>query len=118
MAFVVSLAGHRGRSGRVCMSADQNGKDAPILLRAARGELVERPPVWLMRQAGRYMKAFREYSEKYSFRHRSETPEIGTKTRKIVALQRFLLTFFLFSDAPRPTGIFTNQGGWIPFLSC
>ncbi|KAJ8902853.1 hypothetical protein NDN08_006173 [Rhodosorus marinus] len=77
MAFVVSLGAHPGRSGRVCMSADQNGKDAPILLRAARGELVERPPVWLMRQAGRYMEAFREYSDKYSFRHRSETPEIA-----------------------------------------
>ena len=49
----------------------------PILLRAARGEEVERPPVWLMRQAGRYMAEFRAYSEKYPFRHRSETPEIA-----------------------------------------
>jgi len=35
--------------------------------------------VWLMRQAGRYMKAFRAYSEKYPFRMRSETPEIATE---------------------------------------
>jgi uroporphyrinogen decarboxylase len=50
---------------------------APLLLRAARGEAVERTPVWLMRQAGRYMAAFREYSDKYAFRVRSETPEIA-----------------------------------------
>lgn len=30
-----------------------------------------------MRQAGRYMAAFREYSEKYPFRQRSETPSIA-----------------------------------------
>eukprot|EP01024_Parvocaulis_polyphysoides_P026658 TRINITY_DN2425_c1_g1_i7.p1 TRINITY_DN2425_c1_g1~~TRINITY_DN2425_c1_g1_i7.p1 ORF type:complete len:381 (+),score=32.05 TRINITY_DN2425_c1_g1_i7:110-1144(+) len=49
----------------------------PLLLRAARGEAVERSPVWLMRQAGRYMAQFREYSTKYPFRQRSETPEIA-----------------------------------------
>jgi len=39
-----------------------------ILLRAARGEVTERTPVWLMRQAGRYMASFREYSTKIGFR--------------------------------------------------
>ena len=41
------------------------------------GEAVDRTPVWLMRQAGRYMADFRKYSEKYPFRQRSETPEIA-----------------------------------------
>ena len=59
-------------AGAVRASADE-----PILLRAARGEQTERPPVWLMRQAGRYMAEFREYSNKYGFRHRSETAEIA-----------------------------------------
>ncbi|KAA8497188.1 Uroporphyrinogen decarboxylase [Porphyridium purpureum] len=54
--------------------AEGQGK---ILLDCARGNQVSRPPVWLMRQAGRYMSAFREYSDKYPFRQRSETPEIA-----------------------------------------
>lgn len=51
--------------------------DADLLIRTLRGEEVERTPVWLMRQAGRYMADFRKYSEKYPFRQRSETPEIA-----------------------------------------
>jgi len=53
--------------------------DHDLLLRAARGEPVERTPVWLMRQAGRYMADFRAYSDKIPFRERSETPEIATE---------------------------------------
>ncbi|MBW4655585.1 MAG: uroporphyrinogen decarboxylase [Kaiparowitsia implicata GSE-PSE-MK54-09C] len=50
----------------------------PRLLRAARGEALDRPPVWMMRQAGRYMKAYRDLREKYpSFRDRSEIPDVA-----------------------------------------
>jgi uroporphyrinogen decarboxylase len=52
----------------------------PLLLRAARGEAVDRPPVWMMRQAGRYMKAYRDLRERYpSFRDRSEIPEVAVE---------------------------------------
>lgn len=51
---------------------------APLLLRTARGESVERPPVWMMRQAGRYMKVYRDLRDKYpGFRQRSEIPELA-----------------------------------------
>ena len=56
-----------------------SASDANLLVRAALGEETERTPVWLMRQAGRYMSAFRAYSDKYPFRMRSETPEIATE---------------------------------------
>jgi uroporphyrinogen decarboxylase len=53
--------------------------DRDILVRAARGERTERTPVWLMRQAGRYMGAFREYSDRMPFRKRSETPDVAVE---------------------------------------
>ncbi|KAF5752618.1 uroporphyrinogen decarboxylase-like [Tripterygium wilfordii] len=49
----------------------------PLLLTAVRGGDVERPPVWLMRQAGRYMKSYQIICEKYpSFRERSENVDL------------------------------------------
>ena len=54
------------------------GKDLPLLLRTALGQKVERPPVWMMRQAGRYMKIYRDLRDKYpSFRERSENPDLS-----------------------------------------
>ncbi len=58
----------------------------PCLLRAARGEILERPPVWMMRQAGRYMKAYRDLRDRYpAFRDRSEKPELAIE----ISLQPF-----------------------------
>jgi len=54
--------------------------EAPLLLRVLRCDpSVPRPPVWFMRQAGRYMSAFRMYSGRYAFRERAETPEIAVE---------------------------------------
>ena len=61
-------------SALIKMSA---GGNSDILVRALKGQQVERTPVWLMRQAGRYMADFRKYSDKYPFRQRSETPDIA-----------------------------------------
>ncbi|WP_448560831.1 uroporphyrinogen decarboxylase [Trichothermofontia sp.] len=77
--------------------------EAPFLLRAARGEILDRPPVWMMRQAGRYMKAYRDLRAKYpSFRERSENPDIAIE----ISLQPFHAFHpdgvILFSDILTP----------------
>ncbi|WP_072621431.1 uroporphyrinogen decarboxylase [Spirulina major] len=54
------------------------GSELPHLLRVARGEVLERPPVWMMRQAGRYMKVYRDLREKHpGFRERSENADLA-----------------------------------------
>lgn len=83
----------------------------PYLLRAARGEVLDRPPVWMMRQAGRYMKVYRDLREKYpSFRERSENPELAIE----ISMQPFRAFqpdgVILFSDILTPL-----PGMGIPF---
>src|SRR4051794_36741512 len=51
-----------------------------LLLRAARGEVVERPPVWAMRQAGRWDPEFNRLRAGLSFYEFSENVELSIKT--------------------------------------
>ncbi len=48
-----------------------------LLLRTLRGEATERVPVWMMRQAGRFLPEYRVLREKYSFFERCQTPELA-----------------------------------------
>jgi uroporphyrinogen decarboxylase len=50
-----------------------------LLLRALKGEEVECVPVWMMRQAGRYLPEYIKIREKYGFFERCQTPALAAE---------------------------------------
>jgi uroporphyrinogen decarboxylase len=48
-----------------------------LVLKALRGEPTDRTPVWMMRQAGRYLPEYMVLREKYGFFERCQTPELA-----------------------------------------
>lgn len=69
-----------------------------LFLRALKGETVERPPVWMMRQAGRYLPEFMALKDKYDFFTRCETPELASEIT-VQPIRRYGMdAAILFSD--------------------
>ncbi|ODM53370.1 uroporphyrinogen decarboxylase [Elizabethkingia meningoseptica] len=91
-----------------------------LYLRALKGESVERPPVWMMRQAGRYLPEFIALRDKYDFFTRCQTPELAAEIT-VQPIRRFPLdAAILFSDilvVPQAMGIDfkmkENVGPWL-----
>ncbi len=69
-----------------------------LFLKALKGETVERPPVWMMRQAGRYLPEFMELRKKYDFFTRCQTPELASEIT-VQPIRRYGMdAAILFSD--------------------
>ena len=69
-----------------------------LFLRALKGETVKRPPVWMMRQAGRYLPEFIKIREQYDFFTRCQTPELASEIT-VQPIRRFGMdAAILFSD--------------------
>mgnify|MGYP001157169629 FL=1 len=69
-----------------------------LLIRALKGEKVPRPPVWMMRQAGRFLPEFMKLKNKYDFFTRCQTPELATKITLLPIKKLGPDAAILFSD--------------------
>ena len=92
-----------------------------LLLKTLRGEPTERTPVWMMRQAGRYLPEYMVLRKKYGFFERCQTPELACE----ITLQPVDIigvdAAILFSDilvVPQAMGLevqlVESKGPWLP----
>lgn len=92
-----------------------------LILKALKGEEVPRPPVWMMRQAGRYLPDFIKLKERYSFFQRIANPEMATEITIMPVDQVGVDAAILFSDIlviPQAMGMdvqmVPDKGPWLP----
>jgi uroporphyrinogen decarboxylase len=74
----------------------------PVFLRACRGEPVERTPVWLLRQAGRYQPEYRAIRERHSMLEVIRTPELAAQVTLLPIDAFDLDAAIIFSDILPP----------------
>ena len=78
----------------------EDGLKNDLIIRAARGQKTERVPVWVMRQAGRYLPEFRKLREEHEFFECCRNPELASEIT-LQPLRRYeglLDAVVIFSD--------------------
>ena len=73
-----------------------------LLLKAIRGEAVDRRPLWIMRQAGRYLPEYRELRRSYPFKAVAQSPELAARVT-LMPMARFRFdAAIVFADIMSP----------------
>ncbi|WP_256011318.1 uroporphyrinogen decarboxylase [Desertivirga xinjiangensis] len=75
-----------------------NTQKDSLFIRAAQSQHTDRPPVWMMRQAGRFMKEYWDIKNKYSFLEMCKTPEIAADVTMLPVDLLDIDAAILFSD--------------------
>ena len=71
---------------------------APLIVRALRGEKTERRPVWLMRQAGRYLPGYQRVRSRVTFLELCRRPDLSAEV-SLEPVERFAVdAAIVFSD--------------------
>jgi uroporphyrinogen decarboxylase len=76
---------------------DDRLRDAPFL-RACRREATDGTPIWLMRQAGRYMREYRDVRSKVGFLELCKNPDLATEVTVTAANRLGVDAAILFAD--------------------
>jgi uroporphyrinogen decarboxylase len=76
--------------------------DDKLLLKAIRREAVPRRPLWIMRQAGRYLPEYRQFRQRHSFKALAGSAELATEVT-LMPLKRYPLdAAIIFADIMSP----------------
>jgi len=113
MSGTAGVSGAAGTSGSSVGNAAAESPDS-VFLKACRSEAVPHTPIWLMRQAGRYLPEYRALRERHSMLELLSAPELAVEAT-LQPLRRFPLdAAIIFMDILPPLagmGLQVSFGG-------